>query len=111
MEVSSLTLATETTDSSDFSFSAILSRTTLGNLGSSVASCGASTLTGTIVLNCNYGELQEIDIFGEEEEDSTCDDFGADLEVEDEGNCYYENMPAAAKTNLDTAFEDECEDE
>ena len=106
-----MTLATETTDSSDFTFSAILSRTTLGNLGSSVASCGASTLTGSIVLNCNYGELQEIDIFGEEEDDSSCDDFGADLDVKDDGNCYYPNLPAAAKTSLDTEFENECEDE
>ena len=82
-----ITLATEATDASDYSVSAVLSRTTLGNLGSSIASCGAAPLTGDIVLNCNYGVLQEIEIFGQATDDSSCDDFGADLEIDETNNC------------------------
>ena len=80
-----------------------LSKTTLGNLGSSRSSCTTFTaLSDEVQLVCSYGFLKEIGIFGLGVSKSSCDNFGSSLVVDEK--CEYGDK-FADKQSIDTAFQ------
>lgn len=81
-----------------------LASTTLGNLGSSRSSCTsteglATPGTSESTFICSYGELREIELFGVKNEESSCENYGASLEVVEKNTCYYK-YDSESKTTM-----------
>lgn len=104
--------ANTSTDGTSNSANSWLAWTTLGNLGSSQLSCGSvSNTSDSAFLQCSYGTLSTLGVFGIGMKQSSCDNYGADLSVS--STCNYtsdgsSSIKSADKQSLLSLFSSDC---